>query len=805
MSDTTLTLVPWAPGTPVGAYPRRSEQLRPDGPPTGVPPADTQIVTDTASLTYDLADGEYWAAAPLNGSGTWQYVAFVAELPFDEEGHALAASQSPNGNWHEVMVDDIGRLSTVDLGPSQPPHGPPPYATLGDIETSHEDLDARLDAAENNVTAVSPKSFGGDPTGVVAADAAIASALASGLPVDLGGPENTWKLASAVIRTTDTVICGNGATIDMASIAVVDGRKSAFRVEGSPGTKTLLTANGTRAAKSVAVASVAGLSVGDWVQVGSNATYPTHGTNPIAARGEIKQIIDITGLTVTFRQYLYDDYATSDAAFLRELTMPKAHISGFRAVSDDVPTAGVQEYAVDLYLCNDAKVDVDTESISSQGVRLKSCVRFKIKGGIFSGSAKQQATEDATFYGIGLYDACQWGRIYGCHAENLRRLGANSCHSAGQDFYGCPRFLNVFGITGQHLKTELWEHHGFGEKIRVSDWVVDGCDGGVRIEGPGITVSGGQVTNWRSAAVVVSADCVDARDITIRDIDVWQEAANADSSRYAVLVDFTNATTRRNVWVEDIRVHDWTKFDGAAVRVTGSGVVENCGQRNIRVRCSGTTRSTYAVDVDPPGWQIEDGGIWNARYGIRLNGDSQEVNGGIYEGADAAAGQAIQFNGPNQRVIRARGHQGFAALNVTVNGTNWTAENNAFKVPSAGRCIVNGSNVVGRAMNNSWELASGLFSISSAASLTLSPMGSMYWQLTGTVTVNYVNSMTEGTEITIEAAAASTLAHNVAAAPAGFSKMLLNGGVNLVLSADDVVKLVYRGGVWRQAAPVSVN
>jgi hypothetical protein len=152
MSDTTLTLVPWAPGTSVGAYPRRSEQLRPDGPPTGIPPVDTQIVTGDASLTYDLADGEYWAAAPLNGSDLWQYVAFVAELPFDEEGHALAASQSPNGNWHEVMVDDTGRLSTVDLGPSQPPHGPPPYATLGDLELSHEDIDARLDTVEDNVS-----------------------------------------------------------------------------------------------------------------------------------------------------------------------------------------------------------------------------------------------------------------------------------------------------------------------------------------------------------------------------------------------------------------------------------------------------------------------------------------------------------------------------------------------------------------------------------------------------------------------------------------------------------------------------
>jgi hypothetical protein len=160
VSDITLTLVPWAPGTSVGAYPRRSEQLRPDGPPTGIPATDTQIVAADASLTYDLADGEYWAAAPVNGSDHWQYVSFVAETPFDDEGHALAAAQSENGHWHEVMVDDIGRLSTVDLGPVQPPHGPPPYATLGDLDG----VDVRLDAVETgsvrNSTASDPLNTG---------------------------------------------------------------------------------------------------------------------------------------------------------------------------------------------------------------------------------------------------------------------------------------------------------------------------------------------------------------------------------------------------------------------------------------------------------------------------------------------------------------------------------------------------------------------------------------------------------------------------------------------------------------------
>jgi hypothetical protein len=73
LSSFTLKGVPWAPGTSVGAYPRRSEVL----PDTGAPGTalETRAVAADASLTYTtLPDGEYWAAAAI--SATWRYVAF---------------------------------------------------------------------------------------------------------------------------------------------------------------------------------------------------------------------------------------------------------------------------------------------------------------------------------------------------------------------------------------------------------------------------------------------------------------------------------------------------------------------------------------------------------------------------------------------------------------------------------------------------------------------------------------------------------------------------------------------------------
>jgi hypothetical protein len=225
LADTTLTLVPWAPGTPVSAYPRRSEQLRPDGPPTGVPPTDTQIVADDASLTYDVADGEYWAAAPINGSDHWQYVAFVAELPFSEEGHALAAARSENGHWHEVMVDDIGRLSTVDIGPSQPPHGPPPYATLGDIELSHEDIDAKLQVHLNDYL---PSGF---VSGVTDCTAAIqAWGVAAQAVIDARGgvrlvaAPGVYNFTSVIGAEMVRLENGNGVAVEATGATFADQR-----------------------------------------------------------------------------------------------------------------------------------------------------------------------------------------------------------------------------------------------------------------------------------------------------------------------------------------------------------------------------------------------------------------------------------------------------------------------------------------------------------------------------------------------------------------------------------------------------
>jgi hypothetical protein len=64
----TLTNVPWPIGTAVPIYPRTSDQVLPDLPPTGVPIVLSPVVAAGQTLqiaAQTLEDGQYWAAAPV--------------------------------------------------------------------------------------------------------------------------------------------------------------------------------------------------------------------------------------------------------------------------------------------------------------------------------------------------------------------------------------------------------------------------------------------------------------------------------------------------------------------------------------------------------------------------------------------------------------------------------------------------------------------------------------------------------------------------------------------------------------------
>jgi hypothetical protein len=205
LPDIELTLVPWAPGTPVGAYPKRSELMLPEQPPTGVPPEHTEIVAADASLLYrGMIGGDYWAAAPLNG--VWKYIAFTIEVPDYE---AVAAVQSPDGRWHEITVEDDGRISSVDIGEYEPPHGPPPYVTLAEV-ADLEDASAEHEARLGNLAVnVKDPAYGAKGNGSADDTAAIQAALTT---VEQAGgghvyvPTGTYPITATLLVGSDTFL-----------------------------------------------------------------------------------------------------------------------------------------------------------------------------------------------------------------------------------------------------------------------------------------------------------------------------------------------------------------------------------------------------------------------------------------------------------------------------------------------------------------------------------------------------------------------------------------------------------------------
>lgn len=79
----TLRNVPWPIGAEVPVYPRISDQMLPDMPPTGVSAVAVGMVQETQILQFgDLPYGEYWACAPLTpGMRDFQYVGFGVVAP----------------------------------------------------------------------------------------------------------------------------------------------------------------------------------------------------------------------------------------------------------------------------------------------------------------------------------------------------------------------------------------------------------------------------------------------------------------------------------------------------------------------------------------------------------------------------------------------------------------------------------------------------------------------------------------------------------------------------------------------------
>lgn len=153
-----------------------------------------------------------------------------------------------------------------------------------------------------------------------------------------------------------------------------------LRAIGQTGSSTLLTANCAVHALSCAVTSVTGLTEGGWAIL-RTAEYIS---GSAGRKQEVLQIIDITGLTVTFQRPVIDTYNTANTAELIPLTpIENVKVNGFHFTIPPVAGGNVGgifdfQYVVNSTISNNKCIGPGGDA----AVRLKTCFNTHVIGNL---------------------------------------------------------------------------------------------------------------------------------------------------------------------------------------------------------------------------------------------------------------------------------------------------------------------------------------------------------------------------------------------------------------------------------------
>jgi hypothetical protein len=165
MAETiTLRQVPWDIGRSVDAYPRVSDQVNDDLPPTGVSAVQAAPVNPDQTLTYTLEPGFYWAVAPITGGGRdYRYVAFEVQAP-DEYIAGPPGQTGPSGGAGPPGPPGLA-------GPQGPTGAPGPAGVIGPQGAQGPQGAAGIQGRDGDTGATGPqgpqgaKGDTGDPGG----------------------------------------------------------------------------------------------------------------------------------------------------------------------------------------------------------------------------------------------------------------------------------------------------------------------------------------------------------------------------------------------------------------------------------------------------------------------------------------------------------------------------------------------------------------------------------------------------------------------------------------------------------------
>lgn len=312
---------------------------------------------------------------------------------------------------------------------------------------------------------------------------------------------------------------GPGATvIDMTGMgSTLASQQAAITVSGSTGGKITLAADAAEGDASVTVSSSSGLSVGDWVQLGSDGFIAYHADYK-ANKGEIKRIRTIVGNVLTFEDNLFDAYVTADNAFVRKVNFVNNITIRDLTIKGTDSTNG--ESGIRFTYCYNPRVEnVHFEYMDIYQCLFDSCLYPKAFGNHFQGTYYDQLT-GINFYAVCVLNSTQWPNIFGNTSVECRHLFVSTAHSYGQDKYGQPLFINVEGNTAHHCNgSYAYEHHGFGRFINIIGNTANNCFAGVNIEGSDVIVANNQFYDCSNYGVVIG-DGPNIKNITVENNNI---------------------------------------------------------------------------------------------------------------------------------------------------------------------------------------------------------------------------------------------------------------------------------------------
>jgi hypothetical protein len=245
-------------------------------------------------------------------------------------------------------------------------------------------------------------------------------------------------------------------------------------IAGQPIPKThtsVLSADAAPESETLAVASSADISAGDWLLLTDNTVYDTNYASRIA--GEMVQVKSVVAGTISLVKPVigvpapaggWQAYSTSASAKVTRLPMQKDIVVESLTMRWTRPTEG-NNHGISMVCATNSLVrDVEFVGFDGAGLSLNTCHNVRVRD-CFMHDLTDDGDNGRYGYGVNLGGAVQNSTISGCHFERVRHAVTTNGHDIG----GIPRFITISDCHAYDTSNASFDTHGAGEFITFSD------------------------------------------------------------------------------------------------------------------------------------------------------------------------------------------------------------------------------------------------------------------------------------------------------------------------------------------------